>query len=181
MVERVVLVDGNDAEIGTMEKQAAHIQGSLHRALSVFVINGEGQMLLQRRAAAKYHSPGLWTNTCCSHPRPGEDVDAAARRRLREEMGFDCEMEPAFSFVYRADVGQGLTEHEFDHVFLGRWDGEPNPEPGEVDGWRWASPEAIEAEVRADPEAFTPWFRIVLARPEWARTVAGLPASASAG
>ncbi|MBB4636273.1 isopentenyl-diphosphate Delta-isomerase [Longimicrobium terrae] len=180
MEERVVLVDENDAEVGVLEKQLAHTEGRLHRALSVFVVNGEGQMLLQRRAASKYHSPGLWTNTCCSHPRPGERVDAAARRRVREEMGFDCPMEPAFTFVYRADVGQGLVEHEFDHVFLGRWEGEPNPEPGEVDGWRWASPEEIEDEMRADPAAFTPWFRIVLARPEWARTVSGFAAPAPA-
>ncbi|HEX8393523.1 MAG TPA: isopentenyl-diphosphate Delta-isomerase [Longimicrobium sp.] len=181
MEERVVLVDENDAELGVLEKQRAHTEGRLHRALSVFVVNGEGQMLLQRRAASKYHSPGQWTNTCCSHPRPGEPVDAAARRRLREEMGFQCEMEPAFTFVYRAPVGQGLVEHEFDHVFLGRWEGEPAPDPGEVDGWRWASPEQVADEVAADPAAFTPWFRIVLARPEWARAVSRFVASASAG
>ena len=135
--ERVVLVDESDAEVGTLEKQRAHAEGRLHRALSVFVLNARGEMLLQRRASAKYHSGGLWTNACCSHPRPGEPVDAAARRRLREEMGIDCALEPAFAFTYRAEVGGGLVEHEYDHVFLARYDGDPAPSADEVDGWRW--------------------------------------------
>lgn len=167
MEEHVVLVDERDTEIGTMEKQRAHAEGRLHRALSVFVLNARGEMLLQRRAASKYHSGGLWTNACCSHPRPGEPVEAAARRRLREEMGIDCPLEPAFRFTYRADVGGGLVEHEYDHVFLARHDGDPAPDPDEVDAWRWVSVARLADEVADEPERFTPWFRMVFARPDW--------------
>jgi len=137
--ERVVLVDERDREVGTAPKLAAHEDGALHRAFSVFVLNGHGELLLQRRADTKYHSAGLWTNTCCGHPRPGEPVAAAARRRLREEMGFDCEPAPAGTFVYRAEVG-GLVEHEYDHVFVGRHETDPLPDPAEVSEWRWQSP-----------------------------------------
>jgi isopentenyl-diphosphate delta-isomerase len=172
MEERVVLVDESDAELGTLEKQRAHAEGRLHRALSVFVMNSQGEMLLQRRAPAKYHSGGLWTNACCSHPRPGEPVALAARRRLREEMGIDCALQPAFAFTYRADVGDGLVEHEFDHVFLARYDGEPAPSADEVDGWRWARVEQLADEVAAAPGDFTPWFRLVFARPDWAEHLA---------
>lgn len=167
MEERVVLVDENDAEVGTLEKQRAHLEGRLHRALSVFVLNSRGEMLLQRRAAEKYHSGGLWTNTCCSHPRPGEAVDEAARRRLREEMGIDTELTPLFEFTYRADVGAGLVEHEYDHVFAGRYDGEPAPSADEVDGWRWVPVAEVARQVREDPGGFTPWFRVVFSRPDW--------------
>jgi isopentenyl-diphosphate delta-isomerase len=165
--ERVVLVDERDAELGTLEKQRAHVEGRLHRALSVFVFNEAGDVLLQRRAAAKYHSGGQWTNTCCSHPRPGEPVADAARRRLREEMGFECDLAPAFAFTYRADVGGGLVEHEFDHVFVGRWEGAPAPDPGEVDGWRWAALDDLARDAALHPDAYTPWFRMVLADPAW--------------
>jgi isopentenyl-diphosphate delta-isomerase len=167
MEERVVLVDENDAEVGTLEKQRAHLEGRLHRALSVFVLNSRGEMLLQRRASGKYHSGGLWTNTCCSHPRPGEAVDEAARRRLREEMGIDVDLTPLFEFTYRADVGEGLVEHEYDHVFAGHYDGEPVPSVDEVDGWRWVPVAEVARQVREDPDAFTPWFRVVFARPDW--------------
>lgn len=167
MEERVVLVDENDAEVGTLEKQRAHLEGRLHRALSVFVLNSRGEMLLQRRASAKYHSGGLWTNTCCSHPRPGEAVDEAARRRLREEMGIDIDLTPLFEFTYRAQVGRGLVEHEYDHVFGGRYDGEPVPSADEVEGWRWVPVRDVAAMVREDPGVFTPWFRVVFSRPDW--------------
>ncbi len=172
MEERVVLVDGEDREVGTLEKQRAHVEGRLHRAISVLVLNSAGEMLLQRRAAGKYHSPGLWTNACCSHPRPGEPAAAAAARRLREEMGLACDLEPLFTFTYRADVGGGLTEHEYDHVFLGRCDDAPVPDPAEADGWRWVPAGRLLAEVEADPAAFTPWFRILLAEPRLRRALA---------
>jgi isopentenyl-diphosphate Delta-isomerase len=158
--ERVVLVDTADNEVGTAPKLQAHRTGDLHRAISVFVFDAVGRMLLQRRAEGKYHSGGLWSNTCCSHPRPGEPVAAAARRRLREEMGMDCELEPAFTFVYRADLDGGLTEHELDHVFVGTTDDSPEPDPDEVSGWRWAEPAEIAREMESDPERFTAWFPI---------------------
>lgn len=167
MAEQVVLVDADDVEVGSMEKQRAHEEGRLHRAFSVFVLNGRGEMLLQRRAAGKYHSGGQWTNTCCSHPRPGEAVADAARRRLREEMGIDCALEPAFRFTYRAEVAGGLVEHEYDHVFFGRYDGPPSPAADEVDDWRWAAPADAARQAARDPDAFTPWFRIVVAHPDW--------------
>jgi len=158
-VEQVILVDPDDREIGAAEKLAAHVDGgSLHRAFSVMVFDAEGRMLLQRRAPGKYHSPGLWTNTCCGHPRPGEAIDRAARRRLMEEMGFTCELEPAFAFLYRTDVGGGLTEHEYDHVFVGHYDCDPHPDPQEADAWRWVSPADLRREIAADPHAFTTWF-----------------------
>lgn len=158
--DHVVLVDADDTPIGTMDKLEAHRQGLLHRAFSVFVLDTAGRVLLQRRALAKYHSGGLWTNTCCSHPRPGEEVRAAAARRLREEMGIPCALREVFRFTYRADVGSGLIEHEFDHVFLGHTDNTPQPDPAEVMDTRWATPQAITAELAAHPERFTAWFRI---------------------
>jgi isopentenyl-diphosphate Delta-isomerase len=160
MKEYVIVVDGSDRPLGTREKQEAHLTGVLHRAFSVFVFDAAGRMLLQQRASDKYHSGGLWSNTCCSHPRPGEETAAAARRRLLEEMGFLCPLEPAYSFTYRADVGDGLVEHEYDHVFIGRFDGEPAPDPAEVEGWRWAAPAELERELREEPGRFTEWFRI---------------------
>jgi isopentenyl-diphosphate delta-isomerase len=163
----VVLVDPADTPIGTLGKQRAHEEGRLHRAISVLVFNAAGETLLQRRAEGKYHSAGQWTNACCSHPHPGEDPAAAARRRLREEMGIDAAVEPLFRFTYRAEVGPGLVEHEYDHVFAAPWEGAPIPDPAEVEGWRWASAAALPAEAARDPEAFTPWFRLILARPDW--------------
>jgi isopentenyl-diphosphate Delta-isomerase len=160
MSDHVILVDRTDAQIGVREKQAAHVTGALHRAFSVFVFDDAGRMLLQRRATAKYHSGGLWSNTCCSHPRPGESTAAAAQRRLLEEMGFHCPLEVAFSFIYRADVGGGLVEHEYDHVFIGRFRGEPLPYPAEVEAWRWASARDLVRELREQPGRFTYWFRI---------------------
>jgi len=160
--ETVVLVDENDREVGTAEKLEAHVSGALHRAFSVFVLNGRGELLLQRRAAGKYHCGGLWTNTCCGHPRPGEPVAAAARRRLNEEMGIDCELSPAGTFVYRAEVGGGLVEHEYDHVFLARHEDDPSPDPAEADAWRWADVETLIADAEASPAEFTPWFALAL-------------------
>lgn len=156
--ERVILVDEDDEAIGTAGKMEAHERGDLHRAFSVFILNAAGEILLQRRAAVKYHGGGLWTNSCCGHPRPGEATSAAARRRLREEMAIDCPLEPVFAFTYRAEMPGGLTEHEIDHVFVGSWQGDPQPDPAEVDAWRWAAVEDIRAELAADASRFTPWF-----------------------
>jgi isopentenyl-diphosphate delta-isomerase len=164
MSERVVCVDAEDRCIGTEEKLKAHREGLLHRAFSVFVFNARGELLLQRRALAKYHSGGLWTNTCCSHPRLDEDVEAAAVRRLREEMGIACPLRKAFSFIYRAEVAPGLVEHEFDHVFLGRFDGAAQPDPSEVMEVRWIDPATLRSEVASAPEAFSTWFRISIER-----------------
>lgn len=155
----VILVERDDREVGTLDKLAAHQSGVLHRALSVIVARSDGSLLLQKRAAAKYHSGGLWTNTCCSHPRPGEAVDIAAHRRLEEEMGFACPLTPLFTVHYRANVSNDLIENELVHVFGGRFEGEPNPNPAEVEDWRWASPEAIRQDVTAHPDRYSVWFR----------------------
>lgn len=160
MIEQVILVNRDDTPVGVREKRAAHVAGALHRAFSIFVFDGHGRTLLQRRARTKYHSGGLWSNTCCSHPRPGEPTHAAAQRRLREEMGFGCALQTAFSFIYRADVGGGLVEHEYDHVFIGRFSGDPVPNPGEVEDWRWARPDDVRREMLTHPHRFTHWFHI---------------------
>ena len=135
--EQVILVDADDDEIGISPKLRAHETGELHRAVSVFVFDADGRVLLQRRAAGKYHSAGLWSNTCCGHPRPGETARAAALRRLREEMGVECALEPRGSFSYRAILGNGLVEHEIDHLFVGTFQGSPAPDASEVAEWRW--------------------------------------------
>jgi isopentenyl-diphosphate Delta-isomerase len=160
MSEQVILVDGDGVAIGVREKQAAHLTGALHRAFSIFVFDSAGRILLQRRAATKYHSGGLWSNTCCSHPRPGESTAVAAHRRLMEEMGFDCPLSVAFSFIYRADVGGGLVEHEYDYVLIGHFDGDPAPDPEEVDDWRWVDPATLRRQAREQPGRFSYWFHI---------------------
>jgi isopentenyl-diphosphate Delta-isomerase len=162
--DRVVLVDEQDRPLGTAAKLEAHQAGGrLHRAFSVFIFDSSGRMLLQHRGAGKYHFGGLWTNACCSHPQPGEPVADAAQLRLQEEFGFDAELSPAFTFTYRAtDPASGLTEHEFDHVFFGRFDGEPRPDPAEIDEWRWVDPAQLAEAVAAHPERYTPWFRVAL-------------------
>lgn len=156
----VVLVNEKDEPTGTMEKLEAHQKGLLHRAFSVFITNTAGEMLLQQRAADKYHCGGLWTNSCCSHPFPGEKVAAAAHRRLQEEMGFDCALKEVFSFTYRAEFDNGLTEHEFDHVLTGTWDGPIVPNPGEVQNFRYLSFDAIRKWLADEPHLFTPWFHL---------------------
>lgn len=160
-MEYVILVDENDQELGLMEKIEAHEKGMLHRAFSVFLFNDKNELLLQQRAHSKYHSGGLWTNTCCSHPRSGEKVINAAHRRLMEEMGIEAKMSEAFSFVYQADFDNGLSEHEFDHVVIGTFNGEPNINPEEVADWKYMSMSAIEADMKSNPENYTAWFRIV--------------------
>ena len=159
-MEYVVLVDEEDRQIGLMEKQAAHIDPHLHRAFSVFLFNSKGELLLQQRALSKYHSPGLWTNTCCSHPRDGETTLQAAKRRLMEEMGLSCELREVYTFVYKAPVGQGLTEHEFDHVLFGHSDDTPSINPDEVASWKYMSLDDLRNDMVAHPEHYTEWFKI---------------------
>jgi isopentenyl-diphosphate delta-isomerase len=153
-----VLVDASDRVVGSAAKIDAHRFGTLHRAFSVFLFDSEGALLLQQRARRKYHSGGLWTNTCCGHPRPGEITTAAARRRLREEMGLDCALDEAGSFLYRAVVGHGLEEHELDHVLVGHSDDEPVPDPLEVGGWRRVRILDLHQERARTPRRFTAWF-----------------------
>lgn len=157
--ELVVLVDSADTQVGVLDKMEAHRFGALHRAFSVSVSDAEGRLLLQKRALGKYHSGGLWTNTCCGHPRPGEGILAAARRRLMEEMGFDCTLKPLFRTSYRARVSNGLVENELVHVFGGRFGATPRPDPAEVEDWRWESVPVIAADVTRHPERYSVWFR----------------------
>jgi len=165
MSSRVVLVNEDNEAHGTAEKLQAHTEGWLHRALSVFVFDEEGRLLLQQRAPDKYHSGGLWSNTCCSHPYPNESPNMAARRRLNEEMGLTCPLTPAFHFMYCAPVGARLTEHEYDHVFVGMAnDITVRPNPSEVSDWAWVTPEVLRDDVEAHPDRYTVWFRRLLDR-----------------
>ena len=159
-MEQVILVDELDKPIGLMEKQAAHVDPHLHRACSVFIFNSKGELLMQQRALSKYHSPGLWTNTCCSHPRDGETTMDAASRRLMEEMGMACEMHEVYTFIYKAPVGQGLTEHEFDHVFIGQSDDIPQINHEEVESWKYMRIDELKNDIQRHPEHYTEWFKI---------------------
>ena len=159
-MEEVILVNDQDEEIGTIEKMEAHRKALLHRAFSVFIFNGKGEMLLQQRALRKYHSPGLWTNTCCSHPRPGERVEVAAARRLQEEMGIDTPLEKIFDFIYRTEFNNGLTEFEFDHVYTGTYNGSLIPDKNEVNDFCFRSMEDIEQDLERSPEKYSEWFKI---------------------
>ena len=157
--DRVILVDSEDREIGTAEKLDAHRRALLHRAISVLIRDSGGRLLLQKRQAGKYHSGGLWTNCCCSHPCPGEAPLEAAHRRLREEMGFDCALEPLGLTTYRAAVGDGMTEHEIVHLFAGIHDGRVSPDPREADGFAWVEAEELASDLEARPARYTAWFR----------------------
>jgi isopentenyl-diphosphate delta-isomerase len=162
--EQVILVDEQDNELGTMGKLEVHQQGILHRAISVFIFNDQRELLLHQRASTKYHSGGLWTNTCCSHPRPGEKVEDAAVRRLNEEMGLVCSLTKAFDFTYRAQLDGGLTEHELDHVFIGYTSATPQPDPVEVMDWKWIGIHDLQNTLHKSPENFTAWFRLIAER-----------------
>lgn len=162
MKEELILVNEDDQVIGVGEKFQTHLIGALHRAFSVYIFNSAGQLLLQKRSSTKYHSPGLWSNTCCGHPRPGESIREASRRRLAEEMGFDCEATEAFEFIYHAKLDNGLYEHEYDHVMIGRFDGSPTPNRDEVDEWKWVDLMTIKFDIEKHPEDYTYWFRISL-------------------
>ena len=170
-MEEVILVNENDEQVGTMEKMEAHRKAVLHRAFSVFVFNNKGEMLLQQRATSKYHSGGLWTNACCSHPRPGEETANAAHRRLHEELGFTTDLQKAFSFTYNAPFDNGLTENEFDHVFVGNFDGKINPSPSEVQDFCYKKMEDISLSIQSHPQKYTAWFHLAYPKiVEWLKT-----------
>ena len=162
--EKVILVNSNDEPIGLMPKMEAHEKALLHRAFSVFVINSNNELMLQQRALQKYHSPGLWTNTCCSHQRDGEENIEAGLRRLQEEMGFETSLEYLFNFIYKAPFDNGLTEHELDHVMLGRYEGKPSINPEEVASWKWMDIDLIHADLINNPADYTVWFAIIFDR-----------------
>lgn len=159
--ENVILVNEKDEQIGLMEKIEAHEKALLHRAFSVFVFNDRNELMIQQRAHSKYHSPGLWTNTCCSHQREGESNIEAGKRRLQEEMGFSTDLKDTISFIYKAPFDNGLTEHEFDHILVGSYEGVPDLNPDEVAAWKWMSLEAIEEDMRNNPAIYTEWFKII--------------------
>ena len=162
-MEEIILVDKNDNEIGFEEKLTAHQNGGkLNRAFSIFVFNLRGEMLLQKRAKRKYHSGLLWTNTCCSHPRAGELLIDACHRRLKEEMGFDCDLKEKFSFVYKVDFKDGISENEFDHVFVGKFNGAPAPDKKEVADWKWIDFEEFKKDIKENPEKYTYWLKVSL-------------------
>tara|TARA_B100000795_G_scaffold269961_1_gene261396 strand:- start:7003 stop:7527 length:525 start_codon:yes stop_codon:yes gene_type:complete len=161
MEEQVILVDKNDNQVGLMPKMEAHEKGVLHRAFSVFTFNKKGELMLQQRAAHKYHSPLLWTNTCCSHQRNGETNLEAGKRRLQEEMGFTAELKEVFSFIYKAPFDNGLTEHELDHVLVGYFDDNPNINKEEVEDYKWMLLEDVKSDIDENPSIYTEWFKII--------------------
>ena len=162
--QQLILVDKNDIPLGVADKIEAHRHGWLHRAFSIFIFNKEGKILLQQRALHKYHSGGLWTNACCSHPSPGDDMNKIVRQRLNEEMGFTTQLRKIFDFVYKSDVGNGLTEYEFDHVFAGEYDGSVVINPDEVMAYRFENIADVAESVNKDPEKYTVWFKEALPR-----------------
>ena len=171
MVVHVILVDADDNAIGTMEKMEAHQKGVLHRALSVVVFNSRGEILLQKRARKKYHSGGLWTNTCCSHPLPGELMQDAAVRTLRHEMGLDLRPSFAYAFRYEAYLGADLTEHEIDHVFTAVSDKMPEINTEEVEDWKWISSDALAKDMETNPENYSSWFKIMVGQEEFRKII----------
>lgn len=159
--EYIQLLNANNETVGTIEKMKAHWEGALHRAVSVFIFNSNGQMLLQQRAAGKYHSPGLWSNACCTHPRLDETPQLAAQRRLQEEMGLECVLEHKFDFLYKAELENGMIEHEFDHVYFGYTNATPLPDNEEVAEWDYLPFTEIYSQLQQQPEKFTIWFRLL--------------------
>jgi isopentenyl-diphosphate delta-isomerase len=165
-MEHVILVDEHDFEIGTMEKMEAHKKGLLHRAFSILIFNSKGEMLLQQRAVGKYHSGGLWTNACCSHPRPGEAIEDAGKRKLIQEMGFECDLNYSHKFLYKVELENQLTEYEWDYVLVGNYDGIPDINPNEAQAWRFESLEDIRKDATQNPDAYTCWFKLIINQPE---------------
>ena len=160
--EKVILVDRLDNQLGLMPKMEAHLKGALHRAFSVIIFNSKGEVLLQKRASTKYHTPNLWSNTCCSHQRQDENNIDAGKRRLEEEMGFVTDLHNFDSFIYKVEFSNGLTEHENDHILLGVYDGIPNPNPDEVDDWKWIGINNLVTDIKKNPEIYTAWFKIIM-------------------
>lgn len=166
MAEYILTVDEQDRETGYMEKMEVHKKGVLHRAFSVLIFNNEGEVLLQKRAKMKYHSPGLWTNSCCSHQREGETLTEAVKRRIKEELGIMCHIQEIFKFKYLVEFDNGLIEHELDHVFIGLYNGNVFPDEDEVEEIRWVSLDKLNKEMKEHPEEFTYWFKILMKQPE---------------
>ncbi len=162
MKRDIILVDQNDQVIGQETKLKTHQEGRLHRAFSIFIFNSEKELLIQKRAKAKYHSPNLWSNTCCSHPKSGEDLLTTAHRRLKEEMGFDSELKEMFNFIYKIKFSNGLTEHEFDHVIVGKFDGTPKINPKEVSEFKWIGIKTLSKDIKKNPENYTYWLKMIL-------------------
>jgi len=171
-MEHVILVDEHDNEVGTMEKLEAHQKGVLHRAFSVLLFNTKGEVLLQKRAKSKYHSGGLWTNTCCSHPLPGESTRDATRRKLNQEMGIDLQPEFVYKFIYNASLDKDLTEHELDHVFIGTYDGDPIINTDEVEDWKYIDVAALRMDMKKNPGHYTAWFTLMMNHPQVAQRAA---------
>ncbi len=165
-MEHVILVDEHDYEMGTMEKMEAHKKGLLHRAFSILIFNSKGEMLLQQRATGKYHSGGLWTNACCSHPRPGEAIEDAGKRKLIQEMGFECDLNYSHKFLYKVELDNQLTEYEWDYVLVGYYDGIPDINPNEAQAWRFESLEGIRNDATQNPDSYTCWFKLIINQPE---------------
>lgn len=163
----MILVDAEDQPMGTMEKIEAHRKGALHRAFSIMIFNSKGEVLLQKRAQGKYHSGGLWTNACCSHPNPGDEMEAAVKRRVMHEMGMEVSPTYAFRFIYRAEVGNGLIEHEYDHVYTATSDDTPVINTVEVEQWKLVDTMTLLEDVARHPAPYTPWFRLILGHPEF--------------
>jgi isopentenyl-diphosphate delta-isomerase len=161
-MQRVILVDKDDNELGTMEKMEAHQKGYLHRAFSVLIYNSKGEMLLQKRARKKYHSGGLWTNACCSHPAPDETMQLATQRRIKEELGIDLIPEFSHKFIYRAELDNSLVEHEFDHVYVAKFDGQPSVDANEIEDWKFVAVADLKEDVRNNPDRYTPWFKLIM-------------------
>lgn len=165
-MNKVILVDKYDNQIGTMEKMKAHKEGHLHRAFSVVLINSAGEILLQKRAVGKYHSGGLWTNTCCSHPMPGESTTDATKRRLQEEMGVDFQPTFCYSFIYKIEFANGITEHELDHVFVGTFDGVPSMNIEEASEWKYMPISDLKSDLEENPDTYSHWFQLIMKHPE---------------
>jgi isopentenyl-diphosphate Delta-isomerase len=166
MEEQIILVDKNDVRVGCMGKLETHRKGELHRAFSIFIKNSKGELMLQKRADDKYHSGGLWTNTCCGHPRDSEELLEAAHRRLNEEMGFDCPFEEVFKFQYQTNFEHGLIENEIDHIFVGQHDSEPVLNPVEASDWKWMTVDKIKSDIIVNPDDYTYWFKIAMNKAE---------------